>query len=374
MGEVIRRTKGEKFIGWYVRYRDADGRRKMRATHQPTQALARRYLIEVEARIARGKVGIPEPAPPSPTVAELVERFLREYQRPRIKNIDAYRRTARAALRRVTTLIGQRSVDSLSASDIARLRDSLSRTHAENSLRLSLAMLSTACHWAVSQNLLPHNPLPTVEKPRGTTLPDYLSWQEAVALMEAAEREAAARPDEVAARVLHLAIVTALHCGLRKGELWGLRWCDVDLTRRRLRIAHSYDGTPKSDQARHLPLPSTLVPLLAAWAKDCPTTPEGVVFPRRSRAGRWGMNRSAGDTAGLQRLLTAIGSQPLSRPWHALRHTFASHFIMAGGNILALQKILGHAKIEMTLVYAHLAPDFLEGELERVCFRRSGPR
>jgi site-specific recombinase XerC len=39
---------------------------------------------------------------------------------------------------------------------------------------------------------------------------------------------------------------------------------------------------------------------------------------------------------------------------------------MAGGNILALQKILGHSDLKMTLVYAHLAPDFLEGEMERV--------
>ena len=49
----------------------------------------------------------------------------------------------------------------------------------------------------------------------------------------------------------------------------------------------------------------------------------------------------------------------VAHPFHILRHSFASHFIMAGGNVLSLQKILGHASIEMTLVYAHLAPDFL---------------
>ena len=86
------------------------------------------------------------------------------------------------------------------------------------------------------------------------------------------------------------------------------------------------------------------------------------------------MNRSATDTGGLPQLLASVGCQRIARPWHALRHTFASHFVMSGGNILALQKILGHEKIEMTLVYAHLAPDFLSSELERVCFRRSGPQ
>lgn len=44
---------------------------------------------------------------------------------------------------------------------------------------------------------------------------------------------------------------------------------------------------------------------------------------------------------------------------HVLRHTFASHYIMNGGNILALQKILGHSSLNMTMKYSHLAPDYL---------------
>lgn len=45
---------------------------------------------------------------------------------------------------------------------------------------------------------------------------------------------------------------------------------------------------------------------------------------------------------------------------HVLRHTFASHFMMNGGNILVLQRILGHANIRETMRYAHFAPDHLE--------------
>lgn len=44
---------------------------------------------------------------------------------------------------------------------------------------------------------------------------------------------------------------------------------------------------------------------------------------------------------------------------HVLRHTFASHFMMNGGNILVLQRSLGHANLTMTMRYAHLAPDHL---------------
>ncbi|SAU51494.1 putative prophage gp Int for integrase [Klebsiella pneumoniae] len=44
---------------------------------------------------------------------------------------------------------------------------------------------------------------------------------------------------------------------------------------------------------------------------------------------------------------------------HVLRHTFASHFMMGGGNILVLQRILGHTDIKVTMRYAHFAPDHL---------------
>jgi integrase len=50
---------------------------------------------------------------------------------------------------------------------------------------------------------------------------------------------------------------------------------------------------------------------------------------------------------------------PVGQCSHILRHSFASHFVMNGGNILTLQKILGHADITMTMRYAHLAPDHL---------------
>lgn len=45
---------------------------------------------------------------------------------------------------------------------------------------------------------------------------------------------------------------------------------------------------------------------------------------------------------------------------HILRHTFASHYMMNGGDILTLQRILGHGNITMTMKYAHLSPDHLE--------------
>lgn len=49
---------------------------------------------------------------------------------------------------------------------------------------------------------------------------------------------------------------------------------------------------------------------------------------------------------------------------HALRHIFTSHFVMNGGNILTLQKILGHSTVVMTMRYAHLSPHHLQDAIK----------
>jgi integrase len=64
-------------------------------------------------------------------------------------------------------------------------------------------------------------------------------------------------------------------------------------------------------------------------------------------------------------LVTSAGIQLVEgQKTHVLRHTFASHFMMNGRNILVLQRILGHANIRETMRYAHFAPDHLEAAVE----------
>ena len=54
--------------------------------------------------------------------------------------------------------------------------------------------------------------------------------------------------------------------------------------------------------------------------------------------------------------------------FHDLRHTFASHFMMNGGNIYTLQKLLGHSDIKTTMIYAHLDNQFLKEATEIISF------
>lgn len=365
MGEIIRRTKAGRFIGWYLRYVDADGKRKQRASHQPTRELARRMLIAIEARVARGQVGIMEPPPPAPTVAEVVARFLTEYSRPAIKDLGAYRAHARTALRRALPALGTQRIDAVQKNDVARLRDALARQLSPGSAGQTLAFFAAMCAWAVRTGLLTTNPARGVEKPKATRdLVEYLSAEEVAALLHAADRCA---EDGLAGCRLRAMVHLAVRTGLRKGELLGLRWRDLDLSTRRLTIARSFATAPKSGQVRHLRLPAAVVPILAAWTRQCPRTQDGLVFPGQYN-GTWGMVRKTGTMLGLPALLAESVRRPLARPWHCLRHTFASHFVMAGGNILTLQKLLGHSDVKMTQVYAHLAPDFLAEELDRIKF------
>lgn len=73
MGTVINRgTRGKP--RWYVIYKDHNGKRRWVASGQPTKALARRFLDQIEARIANGQVGIEDPGE-QPRCAELLERW-----------------------------------------------------------------------------------------------------------------------------------------------------------------------------------------------------------------------------------------------------------------------------------------------------------
>jgi hypothetical protein len=108
MGDIIRKKKNGKVLGWYIRWVDLDGKRKQRASGQPTFAEAKRMLVEIEAKVARGRMGVPErDAKSILSISDLCERYLTEYDSPRIRNHDKW---ALQASDCVTPGAGSRSV------------------------------------------------------------------------------------------------------------------------------------------------------------------------------------------------------------------------------------------------------------------------
>ena len=365
MGDIIRKKRNGRFIGFYIRWVDVDGTRRQRASHQPTLALAKKMLVEIEAKVARGQAGleVAKPQTESLTVSALCMRWLEECGGPQIKDLTRYRSTAQTALRRVLPLIGNVQASSLKLVDLERLRNQLCTRYRSNTVRAALRPLGTCLSWAVRVGLLAQSPQKGLELPRRESSLEYLTLDEARRLLSLAE-ERARTTDRAVDWSRAVAIAIALRQGLRRGEIFGLRWQDIDLASGRMSVMRSYRQTPKSGLVRHLPLHSALIPLLTDWQSRCPKTPERLVCPVQTKQGFGMSGRRVAH--GLPKLLRDAACQPLTRGFHALRHTFASQFIMQGGNILTLQKLLGHADLRMTLIYSHLAPDFLSQELERL--------
>ncbi len=163
----------------------------------------------------------------------------------------------------------------------------------------------------------------------------------------------------------------AVHTGARAGELAGLTWSHVDFRTRLITVAQSYDGRPtKNGRTRRVPMGDELLEVMRSWRLRNPLT---VVFP--SKAGTHLGESARVFQEQFQQVVTAArlpyGKDARGRNelvFHDLRHTYASHFAMAGGDLFRLQKILGHRNIAMTMRYAHLLPDAFAGDHRRLSF------
>jgi integrase len=141
-----------------------------------------------------------------------------------------------------------------------------------------------------------------------------------------------------------LSIVTvALETGLRKGELLGLTWDRVDMSRGVIRLEMT-----KSGKRREVPMRQAVYNVLA-----------GLHGPHEGRVWPVGNFRTS--------FQNAVKSAKLDTPlkFHDCRHSFASWYMMRGESVTALQQILGHATLQMTMKYAHLSPGHLRDEMLR---------
>lgn len=141
-------------------------------------------------------------------------------------------------------------------------------------------------------------------------------------------------------------VVVAMHTGLRRGELFGLRWRDVDLVGAQLTVRGS---GAKSGRTRHVPLNTIALETLRTWRGDREPAAGDLVWP-------------GDDDQPLQDIKKAWApvlkkAGVSSFRFHDLRHTFASRLVMAGVDLNTVRELLGHADLKMTLRYAHLAPE-----------------
>lgn len=157
-------------------------------------------------------------------------------------------------------------------------------------------------------------------------------------------------------RPLNVAYAIGALAGLRTGEVFALRWSSVDLEARRMLVSESVKGGTKDKDPRPVPILDDLLPVLKAWKVE--SGGRGLVIPPLRADGEHVDKRTPAER--VRAALVKLELPPLEpKPWYqATRHTFASHWAMAGGSLRELQGILGHASITETERYAHLAPGY----------------
>lgn len=220
---------------------------------------------------------------------------------------------------------------------------SVSAKTACNEIVVIKEMFKHALRWGY----LKLNPAEYLERPRITKSEiEILAPDEVETLLEKASGH------------YRVAFLTGFLTGMRAGEIWGLKWGDIDWNSKRIHVRRSlWKGqfqTPKSKCSnRNIDIPDMLIHELKRWKLACPVNEDDLVFP--SSEGR----PSQHDNVVKRHFNPALRKAGLRQvSFHSLRHSNASMRIHAGQNIKYIQSQMGHASINITLdIYGHLFND-----------------
>ena len=309
---------------------------------------ARRRAALIIARIMSGEpaVAAPERKENALTVAELAERYRREHLDVRCKPSTA--RRVRSTLRaHLIPEFGDCPIDALEPEKIWALRNRLHGTPAaaNDAVNTLSAMLGMAETWG----LVPEgsNPCRQVARYRVGRRERFLTQVEFARLGRVlSEAEARGEVLSDAAAAIRLLMLT----GCRRMEILRLRWDEVDLERRELRLRDSKTG------------PRT-VPLSRPAARVLADRPRVSGNPWVIPGGISGRHRTTLERP-WNRVRTRAGLDDVCL--HDLRHSFASRALALGESLPVIGKLLGHSEVQTTARYAHLAEDSVMESAARI--------
>lgn len=273
----------------------------------------------------------------TPTVAEFAKEFISSYAKANNKPSEVESKEA-ILKNHLKPAFGPLKLDKvdgrkLEAYKAKKLKAGLKAKTINNHLTVLHKMLALAVEWRIIEHAPAMKWLRTPDPEF-----DFLDFAEAERLRGGGDGEWPAM------------ITLGLKTGLRLGELLALRWADVDLVAGKVvvrrSVARGQIGTPKNGRSREVPLSAEAIKVLKAHRH----LRGELVFCNADG----GLLKKSECKWPLWRACKRAGLRPLG--WHVLRHTFASHLAMRGVPLKAVQELLGHATIEMTMRYAHLAP------------------
>lgn len=338
------KKNGKKGLEVDIRVTLPDGKRIRERRKSPASGkeATRRWAQQREAEIlAQGGRKPRSPKAEAPTVEAFSQEFL-TFSKTNNKPSTV---AAKEWMLRVHLLpyFGRMRLDQLGPADVEaykakKLDEQLNRKSINNHLTALRKLLNLAVEW---------ERLVRAPKVRGFALKmQPVSEDEFLTFDEAERLVAAASPE------WQPMISVALKTGLRVGELLALRWADVDVVAGQLIVRRTLwkgeEGVPKGGRHRPVPLSDAAVAVLKAHRHlRGPYVFCDEAGARLTHSIVKDVVPQACLRAGLAKRIT----------WHGLRHSFASHLVMRGASLKAVQELLGHESIEMTLRYSHLTPD-----------------
>jgi integrase len=322
-------NKGE--ITFYIRYqfngkdiRERVGRKALGFTRDMAKDALRARLGE----IAQGRFSLEKTRKPVP-FSQLAERY-REYGESAKRGwADEKHILARFAKR-----FGDTPLSQLTQWQIEKWKVERSKEVKPNTVNRELTVIKHMLRMAIEWGMATSNPASGVKR---FTINDqrtrFLKVDEVQTLLDECRKQ-------VDQPWLLPLVILALHTGMRKGELCGLSWNNVHLDRSVITI-----NQPKTQRVKTLSINEPARQALAWFAAN--------------RYGDYLLMWPWGKRVGTVTIYDAFNractaSEITDFRFNDLRHTFASHIAMSGGDLLTLKDLLGHTNIQMTTRYAHL--------------------
>ncbi len=338
---------------YQMRYAGLDGK-IIRVSSETTKLKdAENKLVELKAAMRQGKE--PEKKIGNYTFAELVVAYKKDYLRGMPSEVVASSILDSLVERKI--LIGNTSF-ALGVLPLRRFdtllmerlqKDLQAEGYQDGSINRSIGTIKRAFTKAVDWNMVEEEVLKRVRKVKmlkETGRLRYLSAKEAQDLISVCDEN------------LKPIVITALHTGMRKTEILKRTWEQVDLQ-------HGFISLPKTKngERRDIPIDQTLREMFQKLPRTfTPGWPDGERDTRHLVPWVFHNPNTLKPYVDIQYAF----SEALKRAgikdfhFHDLRHTFASLFMMNGGDIATLSRLLGHKTLKMTMRYAHFAPAHMQ--------------
>lgn len=345
---------GKKRI-YIIQWKEPDGKVRRKSLGKVTKDVAKEALAAFDEEKRRQKLGLPSRMVKYVLLSVFKQRFL-EFSKA-TKAHKTYLADKRA-LENLLEYVGDLSLEKITKHNLEGfIRDSLQR-YAATSVNIDLRQLKASMNKAVEWNYLLENPIIGV-KPLQTPdsdLPKFLEIEQIDKLLKAMKNDS----------MLPL-VRFYLLTGVRLREALSLMGQDVDFRRQ---VIYIRGRNTKSKRNRTIHFGH--LPELKGLLEDLNPSTNSYLFESRGKRAKKG---SAWHPDWVNHHISQVMTS-LGWPWattHTLRHTFASHLVMAGVEMTTVSKILGHSSIQVTeRNYIHLAPKHVSEAMASIPYKNSG--